>query len=95
MSQRREFIWGDGQDVERTPRFTVIEEPAAQEAPQDPPQEPPQEHPKRRPKRHQNQGKTMTNPGHGAKTEDKPRRWRAKGAGTEPKANRKRTQREF
>jgi len=45
MSQRREFIWGDGQDVERTPRFTVIEEPVAQEAPQEPPQEPPQDPP--------------------------------------------------
>ena len=26
MAERRVFVWGDGKDVERTPRFQVIEE---------------------------------------------------------------------
>ena len=43
MSERREFVWGDGQDVERTPRFQVIEEPTPVPTPQEPPQEPPPE----------------------------------------------------
>jgi len=35
MTERREFVWGNGKDVERTPRFQVIEEPQ-----EPPPQEP-------------------------------------------------------